>query len=249
MVAALYLTPTVFDRYVLPAALPYLPGAAVPPWGVEAADAPLGTPPASTGSTQYVLQEPPERSQDFVAYDPCRPVHYVVRPDFAPDGTDGLIGEAVAEISSATGLKFVSDGNTSEAPSEDRKTYQPDLYGKRWAPILISWTSPAEIPGLAGDVVGLGGSSYGHSPGNPYVYVAGQAQLDAPDITETLQQPNGREHVRAVIMHELAHVVGLDHVDDPNELMSVESNGRTTLGDGDRTGLAILGGGACVRQL
>ncbi len=65
-----------------------------------------------------------------MAYDPCRPVHYVVRPDNAPPGTDLLIQEAVARVS-ASGLHFVYDGATSEAPSETHETYQAERYGKQ----------------------------------------------------------------------------------------------------------------------
>ncbi|NJC21441.1 hypothetical protein BJ994_000517 [Arthrobacter pigmenti] len=248
-VAALYLTPTVFERDILPDVLPYLPGSNVPVRGVDAADAPLGAPPPSTGSSQYALYSYPDLAQAFVAYDPCRPVHYVVRPDNAPAGTEGLIEEAVAEISAATGLQFVYSGSTAEPPSEGaRDPYQPELYGERWAPILITWTNPTEIPALEGAVAGFGGSQIAQRPGKPVVYVAGQAMLDAPDLATTLLFPGGRDQVRAIIVHELAHVVGLDHVDDPNELM-YERSVRTSLGDGDRAGLAILGTGQCVPEL
>ncbi|MFE4833450.1 peptidase [Arthrobacter sp. NPDC056691] len=241
--------PMLFERFVLPAVLPYLPGAPVPPPGFEAADAPLGQPPASTGSKAYALQESPDPGQPFAAYDPCRPVHYVVRPDDAPPGADQMIQEAVARVSAATGLRFVYDGPTSEAPSEEREMYQPDLYGKRWAPVLIAWSNPAESPDLAGDVDGLGGSGYAYVEGQPYVLVAGQVALDAPDFADILQWPDGRRYARAVIMHELAHVVGLDHVNDPTQLMNPEGADLTEFASGDLAGLAILGGGECVPEL
>ncbi|MDN4612278.1 matrixin family metalloprotease [Arthrobacter burdickii] len=245
----LYLTPTLFDRYVLPAALPYLPGAEVPPRGVEAGDVPLGVPPPAPASNAYKLMESPVEDQEWVAYDPCRPVHYVVRPDNAPAGSEGLVQEAVAEVSAATGLQFVDDGTTMEAPTEDRDLYQPELYGKRWVPVLITWTDPTEIPGLEGDVAGLGGSDYAQTLGHPLVYVGGQVQLDAPDAAETLQYPDGRAYLKATIMHELGHVVGLDHVDDPHELMYADNIGQISFGDGDRAGLALLGTGPCVPGL
>jgi hypothetical protein len=241
--------PMVFERFVLPAVLPYLPGAPVPPPGFEAAASPLGQPPASTGSKAYLLQESPDPGQPFAAYDPCRPVHYVVRPDNAPPGADQMIQEAVAKVSAATGLRFVYDGPTSEAPSEDREMFQPDLYGKRWAPVLIAWSNPTESPDLAGDVDGLGGSGYAYMEGQPYVLVAGQVALDAPDFTDILQWPDGRRYARAVIMHELAHVVGLDHVNDPTQLMNPEGADVTEYAAGDLAGLAILGGGECVPEL
>jgi hypothetical protein len=249
LVVGLYFTPSLFEQFVMPAVLPYLPDAKVPPPGFEAAASPIGLPPAGTGSTAYLLQKSPDPGQPFVAYDPCRPVHYVVRPDNAPPGTELLIQEAVASVSAASGLQFVYDGATSEAPSETRETYQPERYGKQWAPVLIAWSSPEETPGLAGNVAGMGGSSYVHIPGKPYVHVAGQVKLDAPGLAETLTWRDGPAHVRAVIMHELGHVLGLDHVDDPAQLMFEENRGQLDFGDGDRAGLAVLGRGECVPQL
>lgn len=215
LVVGLYFTPVLFEQFVMSAVRPHLPGSEVPPPGFEAASSPLGVPPASNGSTAYLLQESPDPSQPFVAYDPCRPVHYVVRPDHAPLGTEQLIGEAVAAVSAASGLQFVDDGPTSEAPAKDRGPYQPERYGKRWAPILIAWSTPEHSPELAGRIAGTGGSASFQVPGEPYVYITGTLLLDGPGLGETLGFPNGTALVRAVIMHEMAHVVGLGHVDDP----------------------------------
>lgn len=245
----LYFTPTLVNRFVVSAALPHLPGYEVPPPGFEAASSPLGVPPATTGSTAYVLQESPDPGQPFVAYDPCRPLHYVVWQDFALPGSEQLIHESVAAVSAATGLQFVYDGPTDEAPSDNRETYQPDRYGKKWAPILFAWSAPEETPELAGKIAGIGGSASIQVQGEPYVYVTGQVQLDAPGLAETLTYPDGPALVRAVIMHELAHVVGLDHVDDPNQLMHAENSGQLDFDAGDRAGLALLGTGECVPRL
>lgn len=249
LVVGLYFTPTLVSRLALSQALPNLPGSAVPPPGFEAASTPLGVPPATTGSTAYVLQESPDPDQQFVAYDPCRPIHYVVRPDLAPPGTDQLIQQSVASVSAATGLQFVYDGVTTEAPAQDREAYQPDRYGKKWAPILIAWSTPEEAPDLAGRVAGTGGSSSIQVTGEPYVYVTGQVQLDAPALTETLAFPDGPALVKAIIMHELAHVVGLDHVNDPAQLMYEENSGQLDFAAGDRAGLALLGTGKCVPRI
>lgn len=50
-------------------------------------------------------------------------------------------------------------------------------------------------------------------------------------------------------MHELANVVGLDHVDDPTQLMNPEGTNVTEFAAGDLAGLARLGGGQCVPEL
>lgn len=217
LVGGLYFTPTLFDRFVLSAALPHLPGSEVPPPGFEAASSPLGLPPAAGPGTAR--------------------------------GTDQLSQQSVAAVSAATGLQFVYDGVTSEAPSKDRKAYQPDRYGKKWAPVLSAWSTPEETPGLAGRVAGIGGSSSLRVQGEPYVYVTGQVRLDAPGMMETLAFPNGPALVRAIIMHELAHVVGLDHVNDPSQLMYQENNGQLDFGAGDRAGLALVGTGKCVPRI
>lgn len=250
LLVGLYFSPALFDRFILPAVLPYLPGSPVPPPGFEAAAAPLGSPPLSTGSKAFALQESPDPDQQFVAYDPCRPVHYVVRPDNALPGGDTLIREAVAVVSAASGLQFIDDGATDEAPLEERDAFQPDRYGKRWAPVLIAWSTPTETPGLAGNIAGDGGSNYAQVTGQPLVLVAGQVRLDAPDLADIMaSRPNGHDYVRAIIMHELGHVLGLDHVDDPTQLMYADNMGVLDFADGDRAGLALLGSGPCVPGL
>ncbi len=249
LLVGLYYGPVVLDRHIMPALTPLVPGSNVPPRGVDAAAKPLGTPPAGTVSGSFRLQDSPEPSQDFVAYDPCRPIRYVIRAQDSPPGGEELIHQAVAEISAATGLRFINGGSTTEAPTEQREKYQPERYGKRWAPVLITWSTPEETPGLAGDVAGLGGSAFAHVPGHPYVYVAGQVKLDAPALAPLLAHRQGPALLRAVIIHELGHVVGLGHIDDPRQLMHDDNVGITALADGDRAGLALLGTGACVPQL
>jgi hypothetical protein len=171
-----------------------------------------------------------------------------VRPDGAPPGGDRLVADALAEVSAATGLRFVSDGTTDEAPAEGRPAHQPERYGDRWAPVLVTWATPAEVPALAGTVAGLGGSD-AVSAGGPWVYVTGAVTVDADWAAAAARSPGGRADVQAVLVHEFGHVVGLDHVDDPAELMYPDNDGQRQLGPGDRAGLAALGRGVCEPAL
>ena len=50
------------------------------------------------------------------------------------------------------------------------------------------------------------------------------------------------------MLHEIGHVLGLDHVDDPTQIMNPTA-GVTELGDGDRAGLAAVGASDCAESL
>ncbi len=198
----------------------------------------------------FVRTQP--NSTQPVAFDPCRPIHYVVRPDGAPPGGMDLLPTAINNVSAATGLQFVDDGITDEAPSYFRSNYQPDRYGDRWAPVLISWSTPAEIDELTGQVIGLTGSEPVTTDDGQLALVSGTVTLDADQTNELLTKTllNGRPVVIATITHELGHLVGLAHVNDPNQLMYPTARPTTfTFGNGDLTGLAALGSGRCFDGL
>jgi hypothetical protein len=94
-----------------------------------------------------------------VAFDPCTPIHFVTRYDGAPPGADALVPAAVAQLSAATGLVLIHDGDSDETPSGGREPRQPERYGDRWAPVLISWSSAdlgATTSPVALDPDGLG---------------------------------------------------------------------------------------------
>jgi hypothetical protein len=90
-----------------------------------------------------------------------------------------------------------------------------------------------------------GSSSVPGAFGDQRYLVGGVVLLDAPDITRIVLSQGGPPLARAVIMHEIAHVVGLGHVDDPTELMNPSNSSLIDWGPGDRAGLAIAGAGPC----
>lgn len=212
---------------------------------------PLGVPaPVAPVSNSYEFLAYQTDRKTPVAYDPCRPIHYVIRTQGEPAGGAQIITDAVMRVSRATGLRFVYDGTTSEAPSRVRSPYQPERYGNRWAPVLISWVTDSETHELAADLLGRGGSFPVGLPYGPNVYVTGQVELDPRRLASILHWPNGNQVVRAIVLHELGHLMGLNHVADTNQLMYPQSQPEVTdFGAGDLTGLATLGRGTCMPDL
>ena len=206
-------------------------------------------PPAPAGGQSHAFAMFQPNGVTPVAYDPCRTVHYVIRPDQLPPGGEEMVHAAAARISQATGLQFVYDGPSDEPLTEDREPYQPDRYGDRWAPVLVAWQTDTENPALAGEVVGRAGSiavSYGDSA---RVYVTGIVSLDAGQFPDIVATP-GPEVAEAIVLHEFGHLVGLDHVADESQLMNPETvPGVTEFGAGDLAGLARLGRGSCAPHL
>jgi hypothetical protein len=189
------------------------------------------------------------RNSAPVTWDPCQPIHFVVRPDGQIPSGRVMLDQVMGEISQATGLLFIDDGATTEAPSGGHSPYQPARYGKRWAPVLIAWTTPAEDPVLAGDVVGSAGPEATTIAGQGERIISGSVAFDAPDLEAQLAQPGGGVLVEQVMRHELGHIVGLGHVDDASQMMNPsEVVGVNDYGLGDRRGLAAMGSGRCFTK-
>jgi hypothetical protein len=146
-----------------------------PPPGLEESAAPLGTPPPvpAGGDGKYRFTST-TNGTDPVTFSPCRPIHFVVRPDNAPPRGAAMITAAIKRVSKAIGLVFIDDGPTDEAPSQERSVYQPDRYGDRWAPVLITWATPAEVPDFGVDIAGEAGPARVTSgDGEHTAYVSG----------------------------------------------------------------------------
>lgn len=180
------------------------------------------------GAYEFLATQP--GTDDPVGFSPCGPVEVAVNPAGAPEGHPELVVASLERLSAASGLQLVLVGETDRTWSDDVRS--------RGEPVLVSWATSEEVPALAGTSAGFGGPTVVTFPDGRSWNASGQVVLDVDDL------PTAQAHA-AVLDHELAHVLGLGHVDDPGELMNAVNTGQTDLGPGDRAGLARLGAIPC----
>ncbi len=204
---------------------------------------PLGEAPDVNGSGSYKFLATQRGGTAPVAYDPCREIHVVYNPQDQPRDGEELVREAIDLIGQATGLKFVYDGTTADRPRW-AGTNRPQGVGGN-DPVLVAFADEEEVPELAGRVAGVGGSVRVTDQFGTGHYVTGQVTLDSESFDRIQGRMDGYDQQLAIVLHEFGHLVGLDHVQDPGELMYSENVGRHQFGNGDRIGLAELGRGEC----
>ncbi|HEY2332654.1 MAG TPA: matrixin family metalloprotease [Acidimicrobiales bacterium] len=189
-----------------------------------------------------------------VRYNPCSgPINYVINPAGAPAGGTDEVNAAFATLSALTGLSFHFAGLTTETHVKIGSGSRPIKDGLgHWSPVLVDWTSAAQEPALAGAVLGYGGSTSVWSSSDPSynkAYVTGEVVFDT-DLTGVAPGFGPGATRGNLLLHEMGHLVGLDHVTDPNQIMypSLSAQAPNGYGAGDRNGLAHVGSGAgCLK--
>ena len=196
---------------------------------------------ARGGHFAFIQTQP--GSPEPVGWDPCEPIRYAVNTHGQPEGGAALVDRAMARTSAATGLEFEDVGGTDQRPFAGGHVARGVFGFGGDAAVVVGWGDATEFPELAGDVAGLGGAATGDESGR-LEYVTGGIALDVAAFTPEAIAMNPRV-MEAIVVHEVAHVVGLAHVAEPMEMMFDSSRGQVQYGPGDLEGLARLGAIPC----
>jgi len=219
------------------------PTASPPPGGNAAMSVPQVKTERTADRAGFAFLDPPGLNGEVDRWDPCVPIHYVVNVEVGPSTAATDIAWAFAQVSRATGLRFVDDGTTKEEPDDARKDVRPTKAGWRWAPVLVALVPDSVFhgKGLHADKDSLAYTDpdiYSDSSGDAQIVTA-QVVVDADDITDGGHSDPGA--LGPTLLHEFGHLVGLDHVHRQGEIMQPDGGGVTSYGPGDLAGLHFLG--------
>lgn len=168
-------------------------------------------------------------------WNPCAVVHWRADLRLAPPGALATVQQAVATLSSATGITFAYDGTTSYIPQQG-STWQP-------APLVISFAQHSGRPSgsnwlTASGQIGDGGYQAYAPWQSPYRITNGFVVIDSDAYRFRTAQIQ-----TSTLLHELGHAVGLNHVQQADEVMypTITSSTATHYNAGDLTGLRLVG--------
>lgn len=175
-----------------------------------------------------------------VRWQPCAAIHWQFRSAGAPTGGRTVVSQAVARIAQATGTRWVFDGVVTTAPTS---AWLPRS-STTIRPVLIGWTDAAHsdlLKGRPAGVLGVTRTAWFGRTSNGVTVAAIKAAVVALDRTDRLPA-TGPVSWKTVTLHELGHVMGLDHAGSSRELMyPMLQRTYSDLQSGDLQGLARVG--------
>jgi hypothetical protein len=174
-------------------------------------------------------------------WNPCRTVRWAYNPTGEKYAALPDMQRAFARLAGISGLRFRYVGATSWRYLGDIKD---PAFPASAADVAVGWANDAEVPSLAGNVVGYGGWT-GHTvQGKDVQYKIDRGYLIL-DNGATLQPGFDQVGWGSVSMHEIMHALGLDHAGEAVQMMYPTLTAQNVNpGAGDITGLQTIGSAA-----
>jgi hypothetical protein len=156
-----------------------------------------------------------------VRWDPCDPISYAVNTAGASSSIRSDLRAALARVTHATGIEFESVGATDETffRAYNRMRYRGVI---RKAELIIIWVDHDDYQAILRRLQDPRPSiAFAKTMAGLYAdrdqYFGGIIVMDAD---ATLGPGFGSTYAHgSVLLHELGHIMGLDHVKDPDQLM------------------------------
>ena len=153
----------------------------------------------------------------------------------------------MARIAQLTGTTWQYVGPSSTVPTVG---YLPKQAQAEYPPVLLGWADAGSSDLLAGQpkaVLGMTRTAwFGVQRPDGSKVAAIRSAVVALDRTDALPL-RGSTSWKALVLHELGHVMGLAHVEDRSQLMASVLPASADLQAGDLAGLSRVGSGAgCV---
>jgi hypothetical protein len=161
-----------------------------------------------------------------------------------------LVQTALADVTSASGLRFRYLGTTTYVPhyavlhyaSGDRYMFNASQQrAATGAELVIGWVAASRSNLFSGTEAGVGTKSWGGSSASQTRITEGAALLKLG--VRLLNGFSAGSSTGSLLLHEIGHAVGLEHVSERTQIMYPALGTWTpaAYGTGDRAGLRIVG--------
>ncbi len=206
---------------------------------------------ASISSASYSLATSrlPDGRTVVLRWNPCQVITFRLNVAALPatrrSAVAAEIRTAVTRLGSATGVRYSYRGTTTTVPRTSNVTRQG-------SELIVAVTTPSATDfGIGNGVLGYGGYRYwqwtttaanGRRTSDAAI-ARGWVVLDSAGLMR-LTPGFGAGNTRGnVVLHELAHVAGLNHISDTRQLLhpTLSASSPNGYAPGDRTGLRKVG--------
>jgi hypothetical protein len=160
----------------------------------------------------------------------CAAIPVVIDTAGAPAGVVTEVRTALAQIDAASGLRFAVTATVNRTLN----TYTSDNPA---SPVVIGF--PSGLSGVFADasIAGLTSTAVDHATNS---ITGGTVAFNADLLGSYTPGATGADPRSALLLHELGHLAGLDHVADNTQIMFPYTGYARTFGAGDLAGLRAL---------